>query len=143
MHCPHAGYVTQILTDLGYRATQVTEKQFGMGLYDEKTRPMNVEFEPWAPDFPSPSQYFTPILACGSVVPGSEYNPVWTQQCNPTFDGLAQEAQSRRATDPGAAQRAWESLYKKVDEDADLSPTRRTSRTTLSRRGSATTRSRP
>src|SRR4029078_13159071 len=83
----------------------------------------------WIADFPDPSDFYGPILACGSAVPGG-WN--WSWYCNKDLDAKAAEADAM--TDPGKAaerDKAWSAIYDKIMEDAPWAPVFNENRYTL------------
>jgi ABC-type transport system substrate-binding protein len=77
-------------------------------------RPMNIEFEQWGPDFPAASQFYEPLLACGAE------GTLTFGSCNHTIDAVADKALRAQISDPGAAQRLWQRVFRMVDADARL-----------------------
>jgi ABC-type transport system substrate-binding protein len=75
----------------------------------------------WYADFPDPSNFYTPILGCGSAVEGG-YN--WSFYCNKDLDARARAADA--ITDPARAQErldAWGKLMAEImDKDAAWVP---------------------
>ena len=74
----------------------------------------------WSDDFPDPSDFYTPILSCGSATKGG-WN--WSFYCNKALDAQAQAADA--ITDPAkSAERdaAWAAIYRKVMADQPWVP---------------------
>jgi ABC-type transport system substrate-binding protein len=74
----------------------------------------------WSDDFPDPSDFFTPILSCGSATKGG-WN--WSFYCNKTLDAAGDAANA--ITDPAkSAERdaAWAKIYRAVMADTPWVP---------------------
>jgi peptide/nickel transport system substrate-binding protein/oligopeptide transport system substrate-binding protein len=74
----------------------------------------------WIADFPDPSDFYGPILGCGSAVPGG-WN--WAWYCNKDLDAKGVEADA--ITDPANAEernKKWSEIFDKVMEDAPWAP---------------------
>jgi peptide/nickel transport system substrate-binding protein len=108
-------HVTAVLRHIGYDAqlTLQTPDDYTPPVYDPRTKPMNIEYDNWLPDFFAASQYYQPLLSCtaGTLTFGS---------CNHAIDTLAARAAATQLTDAGAAERLWQRVYQMVDQDARL-----------------------
>ncbi|WP_247887157.1 ABC transporter substrate-binding protein [Azospirillum sp. SYSU D00513] len=74
----------------------------------------------WIADFPDPSNFYGPILGCGSAVQGG-WN--WAWYCNKDLDALADKANAM--VDPAKEQEriaTWSTVFTKVMEDAPWVP---------------------
>ena len=74
----------------------------------------------WSDDFPDPTDFFTPILSCGSATQGG-WN--WAWYCRKDLDDAATKADA--ITDPAKALErlaAWKDIYKQVMADAPWVP---------------------
>ena len=67
----------------------------------------------WTQDYPDPDDFYTPILGCGSNVPGG-WN--WSRYCNETVDTKATELLS--VTDRDARMKGYAELFKMLMDDA-------------------------
>src|SRR6266498_3113475 len=67
----------------------------------------------WTQDYPDPDDFYTPILGCGSNVPGG-WN--WSRYCNETVDAKAVDLLA--LTDREARMKGYEELFKMVMDDA-------------------------
>jgi peptide/nickel transport system substrate-binding protein len=108
-------HVSAVLRQIGYRVRLTLQSGFEYTppIYDPRTKPMNIEIDQWYPDFFAASQYYQPLLSCaaGTLTFGS---------CNHAIDALAARAVATQLTDPGAAERLWQRVYRMVDQDARL-----------------------
>ncbi len=74
----------------------------------------------WSADFPDPTDFYTPILSCGSAVQGG-WN--WSLLCDPALDRKAQAADA--ITDPARAGErlaAWREVFATVMDEAAWVP---------------------
>jgi peptide/nickel transport system substrate-binding protein len=119
-----SSYLVQLLRQLGYRATLrhiSARKEAKAVLSPHSTAQAGISG--FGADLPTVSTYFAPILSCRSlrqVNPNGAINLSW--YCNPHADQLASQAQGLQATDPAAARRAWEQLYRLVSNQAPVVP---------------------
>jgi peptide/nickel transport system substrate-binding protein len=86
-------HVAGVLNEIGYHATLTLEDPYHYQVHDAR-RPVNIEGFAWAPDFPSISQFYYPMVSCqpGSLLP---------MACDPRLDKLAAHATQTQQTDPG------------------------------------------
>ena len=74
----------------------------------------------WIADYPDPSNFYGPILGCGSVVPGG-WN--WAKYCNQEIDALAAKADGMASADQVEARLdLWRQIYNKIMDDAPWVP---------------------
>jgi peptide/nickel transport system substrate-binding protein/oligopeptide transport system substrate-binding protein len=74
----------------------------------------------WSDDFPDPSDFYTPILSCGSATQGG-WN--WAWYCRKDLDAAADKANA--ITDPAKTEQrmdAWRAIYRTVMGDAPWVP---------------------
>jgi peptide/nickel transport system substrate-binding protein len=116
---PYGRRVARVLRQIGYDAhlTLQPGSIYDPTLYNARTRPVNVEGDAWFPDFLAASQYYLPLLSCHTV------GTLTFGSCNRHIDALASKASGLQGSDPGAAQRAWQTVYRQVAADARLIPT--------------------
>ena len=67
----------------------------------------------WTQDYPDPDDFYTPILGCGSNVPGG-WN--WSRYCNKDVDGKATQLLAN--TDHDARMKGYGELFKALMDDA-------------------------
>ena len=109
-------YVTDVLNEIGYHATLTLEPNYQAGVYNPKTRPVNIEGETWFPDFPAESQFWLSQMCSPTAY------LYQLDTCNPHVDAEANIALAAQETDPSAAQRDWQRAYALVDTDARVIP---------------------
>ncbi len=74
----------------------------------------------WIADYPDPSNFYGPILGCGSAVPGG-WN--WAKYCNEEIDARATEADGMAGDDQAAARiDAWRQIFVDIMDDAPWVP---------------------
>src|SRR4029079_18829683 len=74
----------------------------------------------WTADFPDPSNFYGPILGCGSAVQGG-WN--WSWYCNKAID--ADAAKANAIVDPNRQEERialWRSIYGRIMQDAPWVP---------------------
>jgi peptide/nickel transport system substrate-binding protein len=77
----------------------------------------------WFADFPSPSQFFTPLLTCASArhsATGGNFNP--SAFCDPRIDRKITQAQALQASDPQAAAALWSTIDRQAMQQAPWVP---------------------
>jgi ABC-type transport system substrate-binding protein len=107
-------HVTSVLNQIGYHADlTLTSDPPGLVRNIGPSSPFNVTGTGWQADYPSITQYYTPLISCeaGSYLAGI---------CNPALDKLAQQAIQTSASDPAGGLRLWQQLYQKLDADARI-----------------------
>jgi YVTN family beta-propeller protein len=119
-----SSYLAQLLRQLGYRVTlrHISARQEAKAILSPHST-AQAGMSGFGADIPTPSTYFAPILSCQSlrqVNPNGAINLSW--YCNPHADQLASQAQALQPTDPAAARRAWEQLYRLVSNQAPVVP---------------------
>lgn len=74
----------------------------------------------WEDDFPDPSDFYGPILGCGSAVQGG-WN--WAFYCNEKLEKLAHAANRMYEPDQRSARlKQWQKIYAEIMEDAPWAP---------------------
>ena len=107
-------HVTSVLNQIGYHADlTLTSDPPGLVRNIGPSSPFNVTGTGWIADYPSITQYYTPLISCeaGSYLAGV---------CNAALDKLAQQAIQTSASDPAGGLRLWQQLYQKLDADARI-----------------------
>jgi peptide/nickel transport system substrate-binding protein len=105
-------YVTNVLNSIGYHAAYTIAHNFAQENKALLSRSVDVEVSEWYADFPAPSQFYQPILACPASFFAAKTG------CNARLDRLANQALQTQDTDPSTAQRLWQRLYTAVATDA-------------------------
>jgi YVTN family beta-propeller protein len=112
---PLGTYLVQLLRRLGYKATlrDVSYIRF-YALPAATVNKIQIGFTSWGADYPTPSDYFFPVLSCST--------PNQAEYCSPPADKLAREAQQAQLTDPAAARKLWEQVDRIVTNQAPWVP---------------------
>ena len=76
----------------------------------------------WAPDIPTPSDFFLPVLTCRSFYQDPASTANLAEFCDPHVDQLASQAQAAQQTDPAAARKLWASIDRIVTDQAPWVP---------------------
>lgn len=110
-------YFKQVLGQLGYKVTlhQMPDTTATDDFLSNPHSRVQVQMYGWIPDFPLASDFYDAVVACGAVSNLSEY-------CNRELDQRAGSATTLRATDPGAALRAWTQIDRTISDDALVVP---------------------
>jgi YVTN family beta-propeller protein len=101
-------YVTSLLVDLGFKATQVVPKNVDEVFAAADGGKIVVGGFEWIADFPAPDT-FLGMFACK---PGDGL----VNYCDPAYDALVNEARSLQATDPVAATQKWAEIDRKATD---------------------------
>ena len=72
-------------------------------------QPVNMYAFAWGPDFPSISQYYTPLFTCGDL------STSMGAYCDHTIDTIVRQAQAVQFTNPGQASLLWQDAYRRLD----------------------------
>ena len=120
---PVGAYLVQLLRQLGYQATlrNVTSDQF-FAAAGNSGRKIQIGAVGWAADFPTPSNYFVPVLTCRSFYENPASTANLAEFCDPHADALASQAQAAQQTDPAAARKLWASIDRIVTDQAPWVP---------------------
>jgi YVTN family beta-propeller protein len=116
-------YVVSVLDQLGYRASLRILKPaayFG-ALNDSRNRPQ-AGFYGWEADFPAPSDFIPPVLACGSFSPDSTSNRNDAEFCDPRIDTRARQALTLETTNRAAAAGRWSVIDRQLVGEAPWVP---------------------
>ena len=119
-----SSYLAQLLRQLGYRATlrHISARKEAKAILSPHST-AQAGITGWGADIPTVSNYFVPFLSCRSlhhVNPNGAINLSW--YCSPHADQLARQAQGLQPTDPAAARKAWEQLYRLLSNQAPMVP---------------------
>ena len=120
---PLGAYLVHLLRQLGYQATlrNVTSDQF-FAAAGNSSRKIQIGAVGWAADFPTPSNYFVPVLTCRSFYENPASTANLAEFCDPHADALASQAQAAQQTDPAAARKLWASIDRIVTDQAPWVP---------------------
>jgi peptide/nickel transport system substrate-binding protein len=120
---PVGAYLVQLLRQLGYQATlrNVTSDQF-FAAAGNSSRKIQIGAVGWAADFPTPSNYFVPVLTCRSFYENPASTANLAEFCDPHADALASQAQAAQQTDPATARKLWASIDRIVTDQAPWVP---------------------
>ena len=120
---PVGAYLVHLLKQLGYRATlRVVLIDHLFTTASNSRHKIQLGLTGWAPNIPSSSEFFLPVLTCRSFYqdPTSTWN--LAEFCDPHADQLVSEAQAAQQTDPAAARRLWAQADRVVTGQAPWVP---------------------
>ena len=101
-------YLVGVLKDLGYQANlrTVSDGRFYATARNSRNK-IQLGLTGWLPDFPSPSQFFLPVLTCRSFYQDPASTDNLAEFCDPYADQLVSQAQAAQHTNPAAARSLW------------------------------------
>ena len=117
-------YLVSVLNQLGYRASLqvITEwNAYNRRLYDSRQR-MQVGWFAWYQDYPAPSDFISPLLACHSFVPDNPGNLNAAEFCNQRIDAQATQALALQPSAPSAAGSLWARIDQEIVGQAPWVP---------------------
>jgi peptide/nickel transport system substrate-binding protein len=115
---PETQYIADLLTQLGYKVNTRTfpNTSAGYNAYGHATtnpRLPLVVIEGWIADYPYPTDFFDPLLVCGTgTEPGVQF-------CDPHLDSLVRTAEAASGT---AAIQAWQRADQAATDQAPWAP---------------------
>jgi YVTN family beta-propeller protein len=115
-------YLVGLLNELGYRTSLhvVSSDQLYASIGNPRDKTQISVGEGYAPDFPTPSSIFGPLLSCQSADEPGTTN--WARFCDPHLDALASQALAAQLTDPAAARGLWAQADRTVTDQAPYVP---------------------
>ncbi len=72
-------------------------------------KPVNMYGFAWGPDFPSVTQYYTPLFAC------PDRSTSMGAFCDPALDNMVRQAKADQFSNPGQASQLWKDAYSRLD----------------------------
>jgi len=120
---PVGAYLVHVLGQLGYQATlRVVPVDQLFATAANPRHKVQLGITGWAPNIPSSSEFFLPVLTCRSFYqnPASTWN--LAEFCDPHADQLVSEARAAQQTDPAAARTLWAQADRVVTDQAPWVP---------------------
>jgi ABC-type transport system substrate-binding protein/DNA-binding SARP family transcriptional activator/streptogramin lyase len=117
-------YLVSVLDQLGYRASlQVitNPNAYDQRLYDSRQH-TQVGWFSWYQDYPTPSDFITPLLTCRSFVPGNPANLNAAEFCSRRIDAQVARALALQAHNPSAAGALWARIDHRIVNQAPWVP---------------------
>jgi peptide/nickel transport system substrate-binding protein len=114
---PFVHYLVSVLRNLGYNARSKVVKdqpEFAAALRDPRLK-IQVDTLGWGADYPSTSNFFSPLFTCASINPGG-----LGELCNPRIDAEIRHAQTLRTSDPQAASHLWSKIDREIVDQAPV-----------------------
>jgi YVTN family beta-propeller protein len=121
----HIDYFASVLRELGYRvmvqAPALSPDSYNYP-YDSRNRVQLLGLDGWNADYPSPANFYQPLLSCAAFRPATSDNYNLAEFCDPGIDRLAAQAATLARTDPGGARREWTNVDHAVTDAAPWVP---------------------
>ena len=117
-------YLVSVLDQLGYRASLqvITDwHAYGQRLYDSRQR-TQVGWFSWYQDYPSPSDFISPLLTCHSFIPANPGNLNAAEFCNRRIDAQVTQALAFQAHNPSTAAALWAHIDHQIVNQAPWVP---------------------
>lgn len=110
-----ASYVVRVLRRLGYAASLrlVPGRRYGPAISDSRERTQIASGGWWA-TYPAASHFYEVKLSCAAYRPASPRNNNEPGFCDRSIEAEAERARRLGLTDPAAAERRWERVYRHV-----------------------------
>jgi len=120
---PLGQYFVKLLRQLGYHASlQVINGNHYWPKVGNSNTNAQVALSFWYADYPTPGEFFLPVLSCHSCIPRSKDNQNLAQYCNPVMDSLMTRALNTQPTNPAAANLQWVNIDRRVTRQAPWVP---------------------
>jgi ABC-type transport system substrate-binding protein len=118
------GYIVSVLDRLGYRASMRVMKndRGGLGDLGDSSKKPQIGWFGWLQDYPTPSNFFKPLLSCRSFVPGNPDNVNAAEFCDRGIDAQVARASTLQARDPAAAGELWSRIDRELVDRAPWVP---------------------
>jgi peptide/nickel transport system substrate-binding protein len=117
-------YLVSVLDQLGYRASlQVitNANAYVKRLYDSRQR-TQVGWFSWYQDYPTPSDFISPLLTCHSFRPDNPANLNAAEFCNRRIDAQVAQALALQAHNPSTAAVLWAHIDHQIVNQAPWVP---------------------
>jgi peptide/nickel transport system substrate-binding protein len=115
-------YVVAVLNRLGYRGALRVIRNNYPGPFADSRSGGQIGWFTWYQDYPAPSNFIEPLLACRAFIPRDQLNLNLAEFCNPKLDEQLRRAQGRQATSPGTAGRMWSRIDRELVDQAPWVP---------------------
>jgi peptide/nickel transport system substrate-binding protein len=117
-------YVAHVLQDLGYRAAVrpypgTNDYYAKVGLAANRSQ---IGVFGWTADYQAGSAFFQPLFTCAAFRPTARFNLNAAGYCDHAVDRLIDAASLLQSTNVAAANRAWQTIDRKVTSDAPWIP---------------------
>jgi peptide/nickel transport system substrate-binding protein len=124
LRTPDLSFIVKLLRKLGYRASPwiVPGRRYGLTISDSRNR-VQIGSGGWGTDYPAASNFFDVKFSCHVYRPANPFNNNDAEFCNRRIEAEAGRARLLGLTDPPAANRAWERIYRDIIDQAPWLPT--------------------
>jgi peptide/nickel transport system substrate-binding protein len=117
-------YIVGLLRNLGYRASPwiVPGRRYGATISDSRNR-VQIGSGGWGTDYPAPSNFFDAKFSCRVFRPANPFNNNDSEFCNRQIEARVNRVRRLGITNPDAADRLWEKVYRDLVDQAPWLPT--------------------
>ena len=124
LRTPDLSFIVALLRKLGYRASPwiVPGRRYGLTISDSRNQ-VQIGSGGWGTDYPAASNFFDVKFSCHAYRPANTFNNNDSEFCNRRIEAEADRARLLGLTDPPAASRAWEHVYRDIIDQAPWLPT--------------------
>ena len=124
LRTPDLSFIVKLLRKLGYRASPwiVPGRRYGLTISDSRNR-VQIGSGGWGTDYPAASNFFDVKFSCRIYRPADPFNNNDSEFCHRRIEAEADRARLLGLTDPPAASRAWERVYRDIVDEAPWLPT--------------------
>ena len=124
LRTPDLSFIVTLLRNLGYRASPwiAPGRRYGLTISDSRNR-VQIGSGGWGTDYPAASNFFDVKFSCRVYRPANPFNNNDSEFCNRRIEAEADHARLLGLTNPPAANRAWEHVYRDIVDQAPWLPT--------------------
>ena len=124
LRTPDLSFIVALLRKLGYRASPwiVPGRRYGLTISDSRNQ-VQIGSGGWGTDYPAASNFFDVKFSCHSYRPANPLSNNDSGFCNRQIEAEADSARLLGLTDPPAANRKWERVYRDITDQAPWLPT--------------------
>jgi YVTN family beta-propeller protein len=125
LRAPDLSFIVALLRKLGYRASSWIApgaRRYGQTISDSRNR-VQIGSGGWGTDYPAASNFFDAKFSCRVYRPANPSNNNDSEFCNRRIEAEADRARLLGLTNPPAANRAWERVYRDIVDQAPWLPT--------------------
>jgi YVTN family beta-propeller protein len=124
LRTPDLSFIVKLLRNLGYRASPwiVPGRRYGQTISDSRNR-VQIGSGGWGTDYPAASNFFDAKFSCRSYRPANPFNNNDSEFCHRRIEAQADRARLLGLTNPPAANRTWERVYRDIVDQAPWLPT--------------------
>ena len=111
------------LDSIGYRASaKLVASQAEYTTNADSRNRVQVGYQAWSADYPSPNNFFTPLLNCSAFVPASPHNDNLAEFCDPAIDAAVRSAVAAGGIAPAGIASRWAAIDRRITASAPIVP---------------------